>query len=46
MPVTITNHGNSTEDFFLDPRLDTTTTYPLLDATGSATTCAGAAASR
>ncbi|HEY2079421.1 MAG TPA: protease inhibitor I9 family protein [Streptosporangiaceae bacterium] len=38
VPVTITNHGSATEDFFLDPRLDSTTSYPLLDATGAATT--------
>jgi hypothetical protein len=30
VPVTITNHGKSPENFFLDPRLDGTTTYPLL----------------
>jgi Subtilase family/Peptidase inhibitor I9 len=29
VPVTITNHGSSPEDFFLDPRLDGSTTYPL-----------------
>jgi len=30
VPVTITNHGSAPEDFFLDPRLDSTTTYPLV----------------
>jgi Subtilase family len=30
VPVTITNHGSAPEDFFLDPRLDSTTTYPLI----------------
>jgi len=30
VPVTITNHGSATEDFFLDPRLNSTTTYPLI----------------
>ena len=30
VPVTITNHGKSPEDFFLDPRLDTEKTYPLI----------------
>jgi hypothetical protein len=30
VPVTITNHGSSMEDFFLDPRLNSTTTYPLI----------------
>jgi hypothetical protein len=29
VPVTITNHGQSSENFFLDPRLDTSSTYPL-----------------
>ncbi len=30
VPVTITNHGKSPESFFLDPRLDTAKTYPLI----------------
>ena len=30
VPVTITNHGSSPEDFFLDPRLNAATTYPLI----------------
>ncbi len=30
VPVTITNHGSSAENFFLDPRLDSSSTYPLL----------------
>ncbi|HUB39580.1 MAG TPA: protease inhibitor I9 family protein [Streptosporangiaceae bacterium] len=38
VPVTITNNGNATEDFFLDPRLNSTTTYPLLDISGAAST--------
>ncbi len=29
VPVTITNHGQSAENFFLDPRLDTSSTYAL-----------------
>ena len=38
VPVTITNHGSAPENLFLDPRLNSTTTYPLLDGSGSATT--------
>ncbi len=36
VPVTITNNGSAPEDFFLDPRLDATATYPLdgLNTTG------------
>ena len=30
VPVTITNHGSATEDFFLDPRLNTAATYRLV----------------
>jgi hypothetical protein len=30
VPVTITNHGRSAENFFLDPRLDSSTVYPLI----------------
>ncbi len=30
VPVTITNHGQSSENFFLDPRLNTSTVYPLI----------------
>lgn len=30
VPVTITNHGRSPENFFLDPRLDSPATYPLI----------------
>ena len=30
VPVTITNHGKSPEDFFLDPRLDAEKTYRLI----------------
>jgi hypothetical protein len=30
VPVKITNNGSAPEDFFLDPRLDTTTPYPLV----------------
>ena len=29
VPVTITNHGPESEDFFIDPRLDTSTTLTL-----------------
>jgi hypothetical protein len=29
VPVTLTNHGSSPEDFFLDPRLNSSTTYSL-----------------
>jgi hypothetical protein len=29
VPVTLTNHGSSPEDFFLDPRLNSSTTYTL-----------------
>jgi hypothetical protein len=35
VPVTITNHGQSAENFFLDPRLDSTAVLPL---TGQNTT--------
>jgi hypothetical protein len=38
VPVTITNHGSAPENLFLDPRLDTTTTYPLIGVTGATTT--------
>jgi hypothetical protein len=31
VPVTITNHGSAPENFFLDPRLDSSATYPLTD---------------
>jgi hypothetical protein len=30
VPVTITNHGKSPENFFLDPRLNSSTAYPLI----------------
>ncbi|HUJ07736.1 MAG TPA: S8 family serine peptidase [Streptosporangiaceae bacterium] len=30
VPVTITNHGKSPENFFLDPRLDGSSVYPLI----------------
>jgi hypothetical protein len=30
VPVKITNHGQSSENFFLDPRLDSSTVYPLI----------------
>jgi subtilase family protein len=30
VPVTITNHGKSAQDFFLDPRLDSDTSYRLI----------------
>jgi hypothetical protein len=37
VPVTITNHGSQPEDFFIDPRLDTTTSLALTSLTGDTT---------
>jgi hypothetical protein len=38
VPVTITNHGSSTQNFFLDPRLNAAASYPLLDPNSDPTT--------
>jgi hypothetical protein len=35
VPVTVTNNGPEPEDFFIDPRLSTTTSLPLTSLTGS-----------
>ncbi len=37
VPVTITNNGTATEDYFFDPRLSTSTTLKLAPLTGSVT---------
>jgi hypothetical protein len=37
VPVTITNNGAAPEDFFVDPRLDTTQSITLAPASGSGT---------
>src|SRR5271165_1300993 len=37
VPVTVTNHGTEPEDFFIDPRLDTSTSLTLAPVSGTST---------